>query len=1617
MDSSLHSQRYADFSHRGHVLRDLRPYVCPFENCDMEHESFRWLHDILSHMEDVHIEMSWSCPACPNHQQFSTERDFRRHFQTRHPEIASGEKVTEDQLALVARTSIRRRPRQLTHCLLCLWEPETKESITRAIYTHMASAHFYRIALTFLSSTLGHVYGRLDSESSTRPSETSKLADAGLGRFSGRDHKLSNRTMESTRAYVGVEERGFAVQDILEKAELANPGFTIVLSPDIHTTASQYPQNRTSLALDAPQRRPRLARLFDVQKRNSAKSPWRRNGKVAKPSAPTSPSKPIQSTGEAYDRTAVWPIEPRDFDEMVERIRIDETTKAEHLRLALHFACHTGDTHTLRVLLESGADVNCYQRHDFLVFREMKSVSGRTSLDKNAHEYCATFCPPLFIAVRFGCLNIARFLLGRAGVHVGATAKWEFSNTRSPQMTYNTTALMAAAGAGYTQIVSCLLDAGAETSPQDSDGQTAVIKAVRHGHLSCLEALCKAGAIVNIHDTKGMTALTHAVLLGYHGCLRILLRAHASLDHITHDGVTALGIIVAQVVDRKLSGTLKTCIQMLVWAGASITASGDGQPSPLMQAAGMCSNEVLTLLLDLSSQRLSDALHHQDRYGSLAVHIAAADGDLGCLELLIAKGASVNVRDGKGQTPLIIAAKSRKTAKIRRLLSESQVEVNAKDYRGWTALAHAASRGDLDGAIELLNAGALPDGLGSDNNNTPLILAAKLGYDQIVDRLVHYNANLEKRDSKGNTALIAATCGCYETCLELLLDAGARPDMRNYERKTAMWYAINNVDLECLRCLVKEDASFRLAELIDQYSDLMDLRLQLRKVMDAAGFDRYSETATMCSPIDEVFRACIESFRNRLQLELCLRHDFEEGVPSDTTTVCQSRYSHVSDAYIAAQDRTNAKTLLDSLSFRHMHDRYWTVEERSQHTFGWVFDQDRTHSSDSADSNLHRWLTGGEKLFWIKGKAGSGKSTLMKYLAEHHKTTELLHQWAAGVRLVKTTYFFSSIGARSQRTELGLLRALCFGILQALPDMATTVLRSLAAEFSSDTFGQPGHHWSIAELRMLFRLLSPSRELSATKADYRLVLFVDGLDECDSDLTELFMEAIDSTSVKICASSRGWEPTLSETLPVGELFLELHEHTRGDIELYVRERLADRNIFKCADTVALNSLTSLVVEKANGVFLWVVLVVRDMLASTPLGDDVQNACCLVLESPQDIQSYFCYVLDEMDAQHRRHTLELLDLCLEARHPLSLAALRQARLVGADKIHGGSWQHLSFEQSRCLLKVDWDTCTGECVSFNHATVRDFLLQSRGGRLREKWDVSHGGIYASLSDLTHRELSIAVRERPHQIPYGRVLDILHYAKQSQEAHGMVGLHSFDLDGHLSLVLNFDPRAFGSTTDSMETLRLAPIVYVAFSAALEVYADAFTWRTLELPFANRDGARLLGVALHVGSLYQLLLAWDEQPYSEPEIDLRTVELLIEYGADPNDAIEGSSPCRSPWDMFLDSFPDPGKDPQHWAESDRRRILLDTAIILIKAGAKRVPHDHPESEDPDIVVIESPFSNDTEREVLLRAFGIEDTNHLLKIQESLAPRWHWSNSIVRNVVQQTTKKIRAALTTFLRE
>lgn len=294
--------------------------------------------------------------------------------------------------------------------------------------------------------------------------------------------------------------------------------------------------------------------------------------------------------------------------------------------------------------------------------------------------------------------------------------------------------MCVAAHEGFADMVSMLLEFGADVSHTNKEYQSALCVAAARGHTEIIRMLYAHGAEMNYVDPSGQCALTYAACGGHVGVLSFLLQndwskvddAHISLSEAAQQAlVGAAGrgytevceyLLKLPVVGIDLSDTLygetaltaacshgykDTCL-LLLQKGASVMVSGHlSSIPPIICAVRYGHWEVVDLLLLYHAD-----VDQTDAFGKTPLMVAAAEGHLGVLELLLNKGASISKTDKEGLTSLCWACIKGQLYATQCLL-EHGANINHTDRTGRTPLDMAAARGEPAVVQLLLDRGAL----------------------------------------------------------------------------------------------------------------------------------------------------------------------------------------------------------------------------------------------------------------------------------------------------------------------------------------------------------------------------------------------------------------------------------------------------------------------------------------------------------------------------------------------------------------------------------------------------------------------------------------------------------------------------------------------------------------------------------------------------------------------------------------------------------------------------------------------------------------------------------------------------------------------------------------------
>jgi len=137
--------------------------------------------------------------------------------------------------------------------------------------------------------------------------------------------------------------------------------------------------------------------------------------------------------------------------------------------------------------------------------------------------------------------------------------------------------------------------------------------------------------------------------------------------------------------------------------------------------------------------------------------------------------------------------------------------VNAQDSNGMTVV-HRILHGDMDSVTRLIVQILLENGAKIDLMDqfgfTPLHIAAKLGYEDIVSKILEINPHVvDIQNKQGLTALHNASLSCYENIIRLLINHGANKDIRDRSGATPLHIAARYGKIASVNILIEAGAS------------------------------------------------------------------------------------------------------------------------------------------------------------------------------------------------------------------------------------------------------------------------------------------------------------------------------------------------------------------------------------------------------------------------------------------------------------------------------------------------------------------------------------------------------------------------------------------------------------------------------------------------------------------------------------------------------------------------------------------------------------------------------------------------------------------------------------------
>lgn len=404
-------------------------------------------------------------------------------------------------------------------------------------------------------------------------------------------------------------------------------------------------------------------------------------------------------------------------------------------RTLLHIAAMHNDTEATKRLLDHGAEVDARDPHS---------------------------ATPLERAADSGHYELAHILLEAGAEHtIGTAASMGVTDcvsrlvgTLDGDIRDSWPAWMAAANsisARQTPVLGLLLEAGIDADSPPCGGTPLLHQAAVDGNLVAAQVLVAAGASTTLCDSDGRSPLLLAAWRGNRDMVDFLLEhgAGAAIGEHQLDSLLYGGIWAGS------AALVEACLAMEASVGPRAI---DPECSPLLVAAGEGNVEIIRLLLDAGAD-----VNHRGYWGASPLHMAVASGNSAAAEVLVDVNAEVDAEDGSGMAPLDLAV----------LMEHSDIAGMLVGRGARTTVLAAAHAGDLRAVLRLVDEGRTVEAAATDGR-TLLRRVVEVNHLVAAQTLIEAGAEVGPVYARGITPLYVACREGYGQMAALLLRSGAR---------------------------------------------------------------------------------------------------------------------------------------------------------------------------------------------------------------------------------------------------------------------------------------------------------------------------------------------------------------------------------------------------------------------------------------------------------------------------------------------------------------------------------------------------------------------------------------------------------------------------------------------------------------------------------------------------------------------------------------------------------------------------------------------------------------------------------------------------------------------------
>ncbi|KAL8282381.1 hypothetical protein RB600_005709 [Gaeumannomyces tritici] len=472
-----------------------------------------------------------------------------------------------------------------------------------------------------------------------------------------------------------------------------------------------------------------------------------------------------------------------------------------------------------------------------------------------------------------------------------------------------------------------------------------------------------------------------------------------------------------------------------------------------------------------------------------------------------------------------------------------------------------------------------------------------------------------------------------------------------------------------------------------------------------------------------------------------LEKELKEHTTAEVNAGVATSSERMHQIHLDAENAARLQKLLGSFKFPALNERRNHVSVSLEGTFNWILDDD-TEDVQPWDNFLD-WLKSESKKYWIQGKPGAGKSTLIKFLLHDARTQQAVDIWRPNT-LIISHFFWKPGGSVLQKNIKGLLCSL----MHQLGSASNAVLQSL---FDGDTASSlqskdSDDDWSVEGLQFTLH-----ETLSLLQRP--VCIFIDGLDEvCSEDGSWRLMKVIDGLAafpqVKICLASRP-EPRFKTHLDQ-QPQLRVQDLTWNDMERYVDDKLSpfvELGAIPDPRSWETGHLRWRLVRKAEGVFLWLHLVINSITRGLENGQTLDEVSIRLDDLPPNLADLYSDLwkrLNDDTPSHRQDGAHYLNIILETdiletsfeRLLGSNLTLREFAIAACPRSHSRLWSNLQHAICNSSEHIPPDL-ESEILQRCHQTQKHILLRCAGLAEVVEYDTNDGSlkVLAGHDDLAN------------------------------------------------------------------------------------------------------------------------------------------------------------------------------------------------------------------------------------------------------------------------------------------